>query len=212
MKVSGIYKITNPNNLVYVGSSKDIFYRWKEYKSLRCKSQVKLYNSLVKYGAENHTFEVIAIEDPKNILKYEHIIGMLYNVLDKKTGLNLRLPGYDDILPILSDEVKLKMRNAQLGKKMLPESIEKTRQSHLGRKNSEETLLKMSIAAKNRKPITEETKLKMSLAKKGKVGNNTGKKHSEETKIKIGNSNKQRKSPKEQNLKFSNSKNLISPR
>lgn len=212
MKISGIYKITSPSKRIYIGSSMDIFERWKDYEYLNCKSQSKLYKSFKKHGVKNHTFEIVAIENKENLLKYEHIIGMVYDVLDREKGLNCNLPGYDDIPTYVSDETREKQRQSQLGKKMLPESIEKTRQVHLGRKNSEETLLKMSIAAKTRKPVSEETRLKMSLAKTGKTGNNTGKKHSEETKIKIGNARKQRKFLKEQNLKLSNSKELISPR
>ena len=37
-------------------------------------------------------------------------------------------------------------------------AIEKTAAAHRGRKNTEETKLKMSIAAKNRAPVTDETK------------------------------------------------------
>ena len=50
MGKSGIYKITNPKNKVYIGQSKDIIKRWYYYKTLHCKSQIKLYNSLLKYG------------------------------------------------------------------------------------------------------------------------------------------------------------------
>ena len=58
-KIIGIYKITSPTNRIYIGSSNDIYNRWCSYKNLKCKSQTKLYNSLLKYGAENHIFEII---------------------------------------------------------------------------------------------------------------------------------------------------------
>ena len=55
----GIYKITNPKGKVYIGYSKDIENRFKYYKRLNCKGQRKLYNSLKKYGPDNHIFEIV---------------------------------------------------------------------------------------------------------------------------------------------------------
>jgi group I intron endonuclease len=55
----GIYKIINPKNKVYIGQSTDIEKRKKLYKNLNCKGQIKLFNSLKKYGWENHIFEIV---------------------------------------------------------------------------------------------------------------------------------------------------------
>ena len=55
----GIYKITNPSNNIYIGQSINIEKRWNDYKSLNCKKQPRIYNSLLKYGVENHKFEVL---------------------------------------------------------------------------------------------------------------------------------------------------------
>lgn len=57
----GIYKITNPNNKIYIGKSKNIEKRWCFYKTYNkhIRDQSKLYNSFQKYGVENHTFEII---------------------------------------------------------------------------------------------------------------------------------------------------------
>ena len=60
IKVCGIYKITSPSGKVYIGQSIDIKRRFTSYKTLnKSKRQVKLYNSFVKYGVENHIFETI---------------------------------------------------------------------------------------------------------------------------------------------------------
>ena len=59
MKICGIYKITSPSGRIYIGQSIDIQKRWNQYKYNSCKSQTKLYNSLKKYGWENHKFEII---------------------------------------------------------------------------------------------------------------------------------------------------------
>ena len=46
----GIYKITSPTKKIYIGQSINIEYRIESYKKLiRCKKQIKLYNSLKKY-------------------------------------------------------------------------------------------------------------------------------------------------------------------
>ena len=58
-KNCGIYKITSPVGKVYIGQSSDIKNRFKVYQRLSCKQQVKLYNSLKKYGVENHQFDII---------------------------------------------------------------------------------------------------------------------------------------------------------
>ena len=55
----GIYKIQSPVGKIYIGQSTDIKKRWEYYKRLACKKQPKLYNSLNKYGSDNHIFEVI---------------------------------------------------------------------------------------------------------------------------------------------------------
>ena len=56
----GIYKITSPNNNIYIGQSINIEKRFVQYKKLRsCCNQIKLYNSFVKYGVDNHIFEII---------------------------------------------------------------------------------------------------------------------------------------------------------
>ena len=54
----GIYKITSPSNKVYIGQSIDIEKRFSYYKRLSCKQQSKVYNSILKYGYENHVFEI----------------------------------------------------------------------------------------------------------------------------------------------------------
>lgn len=55
----GIYKVTSPTNKIYIGQSANILNRWEYYRNLRCKKQIKIYNSLKKHGPENHIFEII---------------------------------------------------------------------------------------------------------------------------------------------------------
>lgn len=55
----GIYKIVSPSGKVYIGQSWDIERRFSTYKKVLCSDQPRLYNSFLKYGVENHKFEVI---------------------------------------------------------------------------------------------------------------------------------------------------------
>jgi len=67
----GIYKIINPKGKIYIGSSKDVNRRKREYEYLRCKQQPKIYYSLKKYGWGNHIFEIIEECSIENLNKIE---------------------------------------------------------------------------------------------------------------------------------------------
>jgi group I intron endonuclease len=116
----GVYKITNPKGLVYIGSSKDIDTRWKWYKKLRCNSQTKLCNSLIKYGVDNHIFEVIEECDIEILLERELFYGTFYECLDKKIGLNCRLPksmeGYVYMSQDTKDKIGASNKSINVGK------------------------------------------------------------------------------------------------
>ena len=59
IKYSCIYKIINPSGNIYIGQTSDIETRLKTYKYKRCLSQPAIYNSIIKYGWENHTFIIL---------------------------------------------------------------------------------------------------------------------------------------------------------
>ena len=104
----GIYKITNPNNRIYIGQSVDIERRFKRYGDLRCKGQIRLYNSFIKHSVENHVFEIIEECDVKDLNKRERYYQDLYDVLSDK-GLNCRLTQINDRSGKVCDETKIKM-------------------------------------------------------------------------------------------------------
>ena len=55
-KICGIYKITSPSGKIYIGCSNNIYKRWSRYRHPESiKKQTYIYNSLIKYGVENHT-------------------------------------------------------------------------------------------------------------------------------------------------------------
>lgn len=54
-----IYKITSPSGKVYIGQTIDINKRIAHYKTMNCRQQPKLYNSIKKYGWNAHVFEIL---------------------------------------------------------------------------------------------------------------------------------------------------------
>jgi group I intron endonuclease len=111
--ISGIYKITSPSGKVYIGQSYDIHNRYIRYKKLSCKAQVKLYESLRKYGFENHTFEVLQQAPKEELNQLEKNYVWRYNSMDRKVGLNLKEGGYNGNL---SEETKDKIRQKAIGR------------------------------------------------------------------------------------------------
>ena len=87
----GIYKITNPKGKIYIGKTKNYRKRIRNYLNLECKDQRKIYNSLKKYGPENHTFEIIEECDLDKLNEREiYWIDIFQSV---KRGLNLTFGG-----------------------------------------------------------------------------------------------------------------------
>jgi group I intron endonuclease len=156
----GIYKITSPSNRIYIGQSNNIDKRIKNYKKLiHCNLQPRLYRSFLKYGVENHFFDIIEECDECFLNERERYWQEVYDVINN--GLNCLLTKTDNKSGKMSDETKKKISLGNTGKFF-----------------SEERRINIS---NGRKGImhSEETKIKISKVKKGT-------KHSEETKIKIG--------------------------
>jgi hypothetical protein len=101
----GIYKITSPTNKIYIGQSTNIENRKYYYTSIKCDKQPKLYNSLLKYGWEQHIFEVIEECLEEQLNEREIYWGNYFKVLGEN-GLNLRL---GDANGLCSKETKQKI-------------------------------------------------------------------------------------------------------
>ena len=140
----GIYKITSPSGRIYIGQSVDIERRFKRYNILRCKGQIRLFNSLFKYGVESHTFEIIEECDIELLNERERYYQDLYDVLSDK-GLNCRLTQVNDKSGKVCDETRLKMSLNNSG--------------HMkGRKLSDKTRYKIKInSVRSKKVICTET-------------------------------------------------------
>lgn len=138
----GIYCIINPNNKIYVGSSRNIKNRFNHYKNGHCKNQHKLYNSFNKYGIDSHKFMIIKECSLDELYKYEHLIGIELDCIGEN-GLNIQLPSYDDLPWIMHKDARIKISLSKLGKKRDPE---------VGKKISM-ILKSMHLESKNKKAI-----------------------------------------------------------
>jgi len=175
-----IYKITNPKGRVYIGQTINFKIRIQNYKGLRCKSQIKLYNSFLKYGFESHLIEILKECDKEQLNDLERYYQDFYFAIGKD-GLNCILTKTLDRSGEFSDESKLKMSISKKGIKRSKEVCEAISE-------------RMKITASNRseeyyknfkgKPASEEHRKKNSNAKKGNTFRR-GKKQSDESKEKM---------------------------
>lgn len=193
MNKIGIYSITNPKNKVYIGSSKNIYKRWDVYKKLKCKQQIKIYNSLKKYGVNNHVFKIEIECLESELYEWEHHYSNYYDSVNN--GLNCRIPGYKDVRPVISSEtIKKMVENHPIKtdtnyinkhKNKLKEfaKTEKYKQ-RMAEYWSSENKLKASIRVRNYYKTISDDRIKLKTQKmiKTKLINNNGEYHSKEFK------------------------------
>lgn len=188
-----IYKITNPINQVYIGQSKNVCRRFVDYSKARCSSQKLLYNSIIKYGWENHIFQILFAVNENEIddLEIKTILeNKSYYYENKNIGLNMLKGGRNAYL--MKDKNVVKNNSlSKTGKKHSKERCEKISKSLKGKKAWNKGLTKetnniikeQSERLKNKKITEKELKRLSTLFK--------GKKHSEETKLKMSEKSRQ---------------------
>lgn len=154
-----IYKITNPKGKVYIGQTVEFNKRKLAYANGQNKGQKKIYNSIKKYGWDNHIIEVIEQSSIELLNERERYWQDFYDVLGLN-GLNCRLTKSDDKSGCFSEETKRKMsiasksmpnktknliekRHDWTGKKHSPETKEKIRKSLIGKKKTAEHISKL---------------------------------------------------------------------
>lgn len=138
----GIYKITNPKNKIYIGQSINIQRRLNKYKRYGCSRQPIIYRSLIKYGVDNHIFEVIEECDIHKLNERERYWQDFYNSVNN--GLNCVLTNTIYDKKIYGIETKIKMSNSHKGKKLSELTRNRISASGIGRKLSDETKKNMS--------------------------------------------------------------------
>jgi len=234
-KIICVYKITSPSSKIYIGSSINYKKRLTQYKGAGAKTQTILYNSFVKYGFDNHIFEIVELCTKENLLEKELHHGLLCEVLGEK-GLNCKLPKFGEKYESTrqetidkmkqwkpSEETLARMKLAQIKRaKEYPvtnETKQKLREANLGKKASDETKKKMSLKGKGR-VVSEETKERMRAWKRKPVSEehkqrlrevNTGKTMLESTKkaISVANTGKVMSQKTKEKISKANSKMIF---
>lgn len=180
----GIYKITSPNNKIYIGQSVDIYKRWNYHKKLYSNDSPKLYYSLKKYGSENHIFEILETCKINELNIKERFWQEFFNSVE--TGLNCVYTKTNDKSGRLSDETKRKISQSQKGKIISEECKIRLRLYNLGKKQSNETIEKR-VSKLRGKNIPEWQKLFLSQSRLKNNNPFFGKNHSEISKEKMRN-------------------------
>lgn len=171
----GIYKITNPNGKVYIGQTVNFDKRMYAYKRNHCKDQPAIYNSLIKYGFENHKVDILEQCDVLELNNRERFYQDFYNSVND--GLNCTTVGSNEKSGYHSIETKRKMSLAKKGKKQSEEHKKKLSKVRKGKKQSKESNKKRS----------ESLKLHYKINGMHKNQDHTGKKRSDSTKEKMRN-------------------------
>ncbi len=182
-KNCGIYKILSPSGKVYIGQSNNLERRFAEYNKLkdRIKTQRKLYNSLKKYGVENHQFDVIEYCEPDQLNCSERFWQDEFDVIGRN-GLNCILQECGAKRRILSDETRKKI--SRHGKNRVGElnsmyGLHGEDNPNFGSKRTEEQCKNISDSLVGKRT--------------GENNNMFGKIVSEETRKKIGDANRGQK-------------------
>jgi group I intron endonuclease len=88
MKQYYIYKITSPSGKVYIGQTKNPKSRLNEYKWKCTSKQALIYNSVIKYGYDNHIIEIFLTRYTREEVNEEEI-RLIKIYKDLSTSLNI---------------------------------------------------------------------------------------------------------------------------
>jgi group I intron endonuclease len=114
----GIYKIISPTGKIYIGKSTNIEKRHYQYKKGHMKQQPALYNSIKKYGWDNHKIEILKECEEDELDQLEIYYINYYNSVEK--GLNLTYGGEGGKK---SDITKQKISKSMIGEKRGPYNV-----------------------------------------------------------------------------------------
>ena len=170
-----IYKITSPNNKVYIGQTLNLNKRKLHYNSSDFSQQVKLWNNCKKYNWNPlETFEIIEEclcgENKIVVNERERFWINFYDSFNN--GLNCNEGGHGNLGYKHSKESRKKMRDSHLGVKHSEERNKRKSERQKGKTRSLETKKKISeTKIKNMNEITK-NKIRIKLfGNKNGIGN-----------------------------------------
>jgi group I intron endonuclease len=136
-KCSGIYKITSPSGKIYIGEANNLHLRCSYYLTPnRVKKQRGIYNSLLKYGVENHIIDIVEICDENILLERERYYQEIFNSVEG--GLNC----------FYSSTKDKKKKHSEESKKLMSDKSKGEKNHFYNKKHSQEALNKISKASK----------------------------------------------------------------
>ena len=150
----GIYKITSPSGKIYIGQTTNFTKRKNYYKNGAKPYQIRVHNSLQKYGYDAHSILLIEECLVENLNERERYWQDFYDVIGEN-GLNCRLTATNDKSGFLSESSKNKLSIAKKKVVIDGEWREKFAYDWSGKNHSEETKRKMSDSAKGKKKTLE---------------------------------------------------------
>jgi len=166
--MTGIYKITSPNGMIYIGQSINIMERFKTYRRMHLKGQVKLLNSFKKYGVNKHVFEILEICSIDELDNKEIHYSQIFDSVNPLKGLNIRPCGRGK--GPLPDSVKQKISQSNKGKIVSTETRDKIRKTLMGNTPWNKGKKGFQQAWNKGIRINENTRKKLSNLYKGKIG------------------------------------------
>jgi group I intron endonuclease len=161
-----IYKITSPSGKIYIGQTVNLKKRIEAYKGLNCKAQAKLHASLLKYGFEQHCFEVIEHCEKEELDQREAFWIKYYDCFDTKHGLNLASGGNQSRL---SKESCKKISAAKIGMVFTDGHRLKLKEAQHKFYSSITDEERIKKCARFNRPRTEDEKIRISESMRGKV-------------------------------------------
>lgn len=149
MKLCGVYQIVNlKTNKVYIGSSCDIYTRWKQHlqdlqNGTHCNAH--LQHSFTLYGENNFTFSIVELCESSKLIEREQYYLDLVQSYNPQIGYNIRKIAYGHSLsPYQKYKLSIRYKgrgNPNFGRPVSEATKAKLRLAHLGNRalSSEES-------------------------------------------------------------------------
>lgn len=165
-----IYKLTSPNNKIYIGQTLHLNKRFISHKKDSIRKDGLLQKSIKKYGFDSYKIEILDEVKVENLDSAEQFYIAICNSFYKKNknGLNLTLGGNGCRGATQTQETKDK-RAAAIKKAALTEDGKKRRSDAQKEKWKVPGFRERVIAGNKNKIISDETKQKIRDARKNQV-------------------------------------------